>query len=61
MIILRIEDDGKGFEVSDNFTELWVQGHRGLSNMRERMSIVGGSFSISSTRGKGTVIVVNCR
>lgn len=56
MIILRIEDDGKGFEVSDNFTELWVQGHRGLSNMRERMSIVGGSFSISSTPGKGTVI-----
>ncbi|MGD9666053.1 MAG: sensor histidine kinase [Synergistaceae bacterium] len=56
MILLQIEDDGKGFEVPDNFTELRVQGHRGLSNMRERMSIVGGLFSIFSTPGKGTVI-----
>lgn len=56
MILLQIEDDGKGFEVPDNFTELRVQGHRGLSNMRERMSIVGGNFSIFSTHGKGTVI-----
>lgn len=56
MILLQIEDDGKGFEVADNFTELRVQGHRGLSNMRERMSIVGGNFSIFSAPGKGTVI-----
>ena len=56
IILLQIEDDGKGFEVLDNFTELRVQGHRGLSNMRERMSIVGGTFSIFSTPGKGTVI-----
>lgn len=56
MILLQIEDDGKGFEIPDNFTELRVQGHRGLSNMRERMSIVGGHFSIFSTPGKGTVI-----
>lgn len=56
MIHLQIEDDGKGFEVADNFTELRVQGHRGLSNMRERMSIVGGNFSIFSAPGKGTVI-----
>ena len=56
MILLQIEDDGKGFEVPDNFTELRVEGHRGLSNMRERMSIAGGHFSIFSTPGKGTVI-----
>ena len=56
MILLQIEDDGKGFEVADNFTELRVQGHRGLSNMRERMSIVGGNFSIFAAPGKGTVI-----
>ena len=56
LILLQIEDDGKGFEFTDNFTELRVQGHRGLSNMRERMSIVGGHFSIFSTPGKGTVI-----
>ncbi len=55
-IILQIEDDGKGFEIPDNLTELRVHGHRGLSNMKERMSIVGGTLSISSLPGKGTLI-----
>lgn len=55
-IILQIEDDGNGFKVSDNFTRLRVDGHRGLSNMKERMSIVGGTFNVSSSPEKGTLI-----
>jgi signal transduction histidine kinase len=56
-IILTIKDDGKGFKVPDNIAELRVQGHRGLSNMKERMSIVGGTVEISSAPGQGTEIV----
>lgn len=56
LLILQIEDNGKGFEVPTNITELRVLGHRGLSNMSERMSIVGGTLDISSAPGKGTVI-----
>lgn len=55
-IILEIQDDGKGFNVPDDITELRVQGHRGLSNMNERMSIVGGEVTIHSELGKGTTI-----
>lgn len=55
-IVLQIEDDGSGFKVPNNITELRVKGHRGLSNMKERMSIVGGTLTVSSTPGTGTVI-----
>ncbi|MDO5563103.1 MAG: sensor histidine kinase [Synergistaceae bacterium] len=55
-IFLQIEDDGTGFEVPENFAELRVKGHRGLSNMRERMSIVGGTLNIFSSETGGTLI-----
>jgi signal transduction histidine kinase len=53
---LKIEDDGSGFVVPENVTELRVHGHRGLSNMKERMSLIGGTLDISSEPGKGTII-----
>lgn len=55
-IFLQIEDDGTGFDVPENFAELRVKGHRGLSNMRERMSIVGGTLDIFSSETGGTII-----
>lgn len=58
-VALRIEDDGQGFEVPVDVTEFRVRGHRGLSNMVERMSLVSGTITITSETGKGTVI--NCK
>lgn len=55
-IVLKIEDNGKGFTVPEDIAELRVKGHRGLSNMQERMSLVGGELTISSS-SKGTIIV----
>ncbi|MCE5201491.1 MAG: sensor histidine kinase [Synergistaceae bacterium] len=55
-LLLQIEDDGNGFEVPENIAELRVHGHRGLSNMKERMSLVGGTLDITSSQGKGTII-----
>jgi signal transduction histidine kinase len=54
-IILRIKDDGAGFN---------LQGVRqtpgiGLASMRERVDYVNGRFSISSEPGKGTVVEVS--
>ena len=52
-IIFAAEDDGVGFN-SAEFTE-----HKdalGLLSMRERASMLGGSFSLRSSRGKGTRI-----
>ena len=55
--ILTVEDDGRGFELREG-TER-TNGERrgiGLLGMRERMLALGGSLTIRSARGKGTVI-----
>lgn len=52
-----ILDDGQGFMMHEKGTSgLRVEGHRGLSNMEERMMLIGGHLEISSFPGKGTCI-----
>ena len=56
-VLLSIQDDGRGFEVKEGGTaSLRAEGHRGLSNMEERMTIVGGRLQIISSPGEGTCI-----
>jgi PAS domain S-box-containing protein len=50
-VILRIRDDGRGFDPDRSFP-----GHLGLHSMRERMAGVGGDLEIDSSRGRGTSI-----
>lgn len=52
--ILRVEDDGIGFDPGQR----QGSGHFGLANLRDRASGVGGSLSISSKPEKGTRIIV---
>ena len=52
-IIFSAEDDGVGFDASE------FNRHKdtlGLLSMRERASMLGGSFTIRATKGKGTRI-----
>jgi signal transduction histidine kinase len=49
-IELRIEDNGMGFDLENYRKGL------GLTSMRERAELSGGSFAIESTPGKGTTI-----
>ncbi len=53
-LILTIEDDGIGI----NLQELKHTKTMGIVGMRERAMMIGGSFSVESTLGKGTVITV---
>jgi signal transduction histidine kinase len=54
---LTIQDDGHGFDMHESGTHgLRAEGHRGLSNMEERMTLVGGRLKIISFRGEGTCI-----
>ena len=55
-ISLRIEDDGRGFDVNDVLSEKDPLSGYGLTAMRERCEIVGGSFHIDSHPGQGTRI-----
>lgn len=54
--VLEVSDDGEGFEGKVDVEALRVSGHRGLANMSERMSLIGGTLEISSVRGEGTTI-----
>jgi len=55
-IIFEIRDNGTGFEPDKDLQKLRLEGHRGLSNMKERMGLLGGSFEIESSPGKGTLL-----
>jgi len=51
IITLTIQDNGQGFETEgQRFTGM------GLSNMRERVTIAGGKFSLSSSHNHGTIL-----
>jgi len=54
-VILRVQDDGVGFETGSG------NGHNGrfglgLNSMRERMSLARGTLTVASEPGKGTVL-----
>ena len=55
-IQLAIKDNGQGFDLSD----ILERNHRvkgfGLDSMKERAEILGGSFSVESSVGTGTMI-----
>ncbi len=58
-VILIIEDNGIGFEPSNERLPSESGKGLGLVGMRERASLVGGSVEIESAPGKGTTIFVN--
>ena len=53
MIQLEIEDNGQGFEVSNVNNQ-----NLGIRGMRERIEMLGGRFSISSSPETGTIVFV---
>ena len=55
-ISLVVEDDGVGFEAGNGSSE--VSGGLGLSGMRERAALLGGSLEIESRKGNGTTVLV---
>jgi PAS domain S-box-containing protein len=55
-IDLSIKDNGEGFDPESlSYRDILKKG-LGLSSMKERIEFSGGSFSIESAKGKGTVI-----
>ncbi|MDO8490536.1 MAG: GAF domain-containing protein [Dehalococcoidia bacterium] len=58
-VLLSVEDDGRGFELTDSF--FGPNGGKrsfGLLGMRERVTLLGGRFSVRSEVGRGTHIMV---
>jgi len=54
-VYMLLEDDGKGFNITDT-----VHGHgQGLRNIKERAKLLDGSAEIHSAPGEGTVVEVH--
>ena len=58
-VYLRIEDNGRGFDVAESSRQAILNNHWGLLGIQERAVLIGGEASISSIPGKGTLIEVN--
>ena len=52
VLVLRITDDGRGFDENEEFDG------NGLLSMKKRAAELKGSFRIDSARDKGTTIVL---
>lgn len=52
------QDDGKGFDTSAIELNYDKRGSLGMTNMRERASLVGGKVTIESKQGKGTRVMI---
>ncbi len=55
-VLLQIHDDGVGFEVPDDLTNLARRGGMGVLSMRQRACNVGGFLTIESHLGQGTLL-----
>jgi signal transduction histidine kinase len=53
-IVLRLRDNGRGFDT----TAPGPDGHYGMSMMRDRAKVGGGTLSVRSAPGEGTLVIV---
>jgi signal transduction histidine kinase len=56
MIILEVEDNGRGFEVPPQWMDLVLEDHFGLLGIAERVESIRGKLEIISAPGSGTLI-----
>jgi signal transduction histidine kinase len=57
-VILRIYDDGKGFDLKERLAKTSREKRMGLSSMEQRAAILMGRIDIESSPGKGTKVVI---
>ena len=57
-IILRIEDDGKGFDVQERLIKARTEKRMGIQSMEERVSLLNGTMRIQSRSMEGTQISI---
>jgi signal transduction histidine kinase len=53
---MTITDNGKGFQLPKNVSDLSRTGKLGLAGMQERIMLLNGTLIVKSKPGKGTVI-----
>jgi DNA-binding response OmpR family regulator/anti-sigma regulatory factor (Ser/Thr protein kinase) len=51
-----VEDNGRGFDLDGFMKSNGAAGRLGLAGMNERVTLVGGTFSLESNSGRGTTV-----
>ncbi len=54
-----VTDNGEGFDVEEALSGKIKDRGLGLTSMKERVNMLGGSFNIESEEGRGTTITIN--
>jgi signal transduction histidine kinase len=57
-LCLIVRDNGRGFVVPDHLRQLTVDDHFGLIGMQERVELIGGELTLTSSCGQGTTVRV---
>jgi signal transduction histidine kinase len=57
-LVIMVQDNGIGFDTERSRNVLEMRDHLGLIDMEERANISGGSLSIQSEPGHGTVLTI---
>jgi PAS domain S-box-containing protein len=57
-IILRIEDNGRGFDVQKRAVSAGQEKRMGLRSVKERVKLLNGEMNLQSTPGRGTKITI---
>jgi two-component system NarL family sensor kinase len=58
-VSLKVEDNGSGFILPQEWVEFARLGHLGLVGMRERIEAMGGGLKVVTSPGNGTIILVS--
>jgi signal transduction histidine kinase len=57
-IVVRVMDNGKGFDTETESHKAQKRGSFGMVNMKDRAAIINGTYHIDSKPGQGTTITV---
>lgn len=57
-LVVQMSDDGIGFVVPEQVSELAARGHFGLMGMHERAQLIGAHLAVRSQPGQGTIVEI---
>lgn len=58
MLIIKVQDNGKGFDVAQKMADSSDMGN-GLTNLENRAKVIKGTYTIKSVRGTGTINTIS--